>query len=538
MINNNNNEIPLEEFSPPSLGRSDQSVGSSGSSISGDLESQGGLNSTLDKSIGTSLGTSLEISTDKEQKIQDEENFDKDADILKNKIGWRGLKTVRLMMERYLYGIIVAVVVSLFIVILSLPNWSGAEAHYLNIKTYSIFFSFAILLFGPIYVTLSFLVSYGLENVKKSKILMYTVAASIVFCILFAVLYLKGVKYWFYYLDALAVLVVYCLGEVICAYRISGVLQKEENPVQKINVVKALTLAYNYAAPDICVTVFTLIYMFFLIPIYLTINSSILRLGWRLIIHPAYWTLIVMIARQFLTKDICTEDIMRNSNIVLHTFFHHQTLGKIFVYTFSDDGALTEIGMVISAIEDIILRSLALKRDEWFFTLLIGREKARAHVYSQQSLQLRAAILNIQVSLEFSGLITAPLFVYMFQKHRVVFHFFDGPNIAPVTLLYQSILSISLDVMAEFICTYIETRFYKLPIYHTWRWMKSNKGFLCWIVYGSLSMGLLAMIWTCARVPRAGLCTSDDICTCSSIIASSIPEWCYNSNSTLSTMTM
>eukprot|EP01133_Synstelium_polycarpum_P005722 gene5722-6617_t len=452
-------------------------------------------------------------------------------------VGWKGRKTLRLILERYCFGAIVAVFVSLVVYLLSMPQWSGAKTSetYLNTKTYSIFYSFAILLFGPVYITLGFMVSYGFQRIRESRILYYSTGVSLVFSILYAVLYRCGINYWYYYLDALGVVLVFVFGEVLFAYKMSITLQEEDKST-KVDYAKARMIAYNYSAPDIIVTICTVLYMFFLLPVYFSIESNLLRLGWRLVIHPIYWVAIVMIARQFLTRDISTDDIMLNSNIVLHTFFHHQTLGRIFVYTFSSDtDSLTEIGMVISAVEDIILRGLSLKRDEWVLTLLHGRQAARDIVYSQQSLQLRSAILNIQVGLEFSGLITAPLFIYMFQKHRLIFHFYgeDELSIVPIKLFWQTCLSIGLDIVAELVCTYIECRVYKLPIQPTWRWMKSHKGFLAWLVYGSITMGFLGMLWTCARVPRAGLCSSDDICTCNSIIASSVPSWCNQASNTI-----
>lgn len=285
----------------------------------------------------------------------------------------------------------------------------------------------------------------------------------------------------------------------------SNVIQKAERSV--VCTMKSVWTAYNYAAPDIVVTLFSLVYMFFLIPVYLTIENSIFRLGWRLVIHPIYWTVIVMIARQFLDRDISTTDIMLNTNIVLHTFFHHQTLGKIFVFTFDDSGStqLTYIGICVSAIEDIFLRSIALKRDEWFFTFLYDKSRAVKQVYSQESLQLRAAILNIQTALDFSGLITAPLFVFMFSKHKHVFHVLEGSTVVPLTLFIQSLLSIFLDFGVEITCTYIETKYYRLPIKTTWDWMKSHKlSFMTWLIYGSCTMGLLAMIWLMAMIPRVG----------------------------------
>ncbi|EFA86572.1 putative transmembrane protein [Heterostelium album PN500] len=401
-------------------------------------------------------------------------------------VGWKGKQTIKLMFQRYFLGLIVAIFVSLVVFIMSQVDWSGdSNANvYLNRKSYHIFFQFAI-----------------------------------------------GISYWFYFIDAFGVVVMYTCGEVIFAYSMSMLLQSEtgKQPDKK----KAYGVAYNYCAPDIFVTVFTVIYMFFLLPIYFSIESDILRLGWRLVIHPIYWTAIIVVARQFLTRDISTDDIMLNTNIVLHTFFHHQTLGKIFVYTFSSDAPyLTEVGMIVSALEDIILRALALKRDEIVLSFYYGKERARQIVYSQQSLQLRAAILNIQVALEFSGLISAPIFIYLFQKWKMLFHFFDTGAINPVTLFYQSVLSIGLDLIAEFVCTFIETKYFKLPLEPTWKWMKSHKWFLAWLVYGSITMGLFGMLWTCARVPRAGLCSADDICTCNQIISSSIPDFC-KTNSTI-----
>eukprot|EP01132_Coremiostelium_polycephalum_P005122 gene5122-6376_t len=465
--------------------------------------------------------------------FDEEMGVGKEGTLYKRENNWKGKKTVRLIMERYVYGLVVALIVSFFIIILSLPNWTGDHnsGGYLNIETYSIFYQFASLLFGPIYIALSLTTSYGFKRLKKSKVLYYATGCCMLFIVFYSILYTKGVKYWFYYIDCLGVFGIFVFGQSAFAYKMNLCIQKETIGAV-VNKAKAIMTAYNYSAPDIVVTVFTIVYMFFLLPVYFSIQNNILRLGWRLVIHPVYWTLIVMIARQFLTRDISTDDIMLNSNIVLHTFFHHQTLGKIFVYTFSDDNsALTEIGIVISAIEDVILRSVALKRDEWFFTLLIGRQKAIQHVYSQQSLQLRAAILNIQVALEFSGLISAPVFVYMFQKHKLLFHFFDGPALKPLTLFYQTCLGVGLDVISEFVCTYIETRFYRMPIHSTWKWMKANKGFMLWLIYGSVTMGLFGMLWTCGRVPRAGLCTSNDICSCNSIIASSVPDFCISTSS-------
>eukprot|EP01133_Synstelium_polycarpum_P012014 gene12014-14045_t len=519
--------MTLSESVSPKLTKS-VSSSSNGGSIRGELDPFE-IELMERRTTFPSAGAPVE----EEETNQDPEKNQETKDELysSKEVGWKGRKTLRLILERYMFGAIVACFVSIVVYILSLPDWSGSRSSqgYLNKTTYSIFYSFAILLFGPVYIALGFIVSYGFRRMRDSHVLYYTTATSIGFSIFYAVLYRLNINYWYYYLDAFGVVAVFMFGQVFFAYKMSCTLQSEDKSVTKVDRKKAAIIAYNYSSPDIIVTIFTVIYMFFLLPVYFSLNSNLLRLGWRLVIHPIYWLAIVMVARQFLTRDIATDDIMLNSNIVLHTFFHHQTLGRLFVYTFSGDSdSLTEIGMVISTVEDIILRSLALKRDEWMLTLLHNRQYAMDQVYSQQSLQLRSAILNIQVGLEFSGLISAPLFIYLFQKHSLIFHFYgeDEAAIVPLTLFGQTCLSIALDIVAELLCTYIECRVYKLPIQNTWRWMKAHKGFLAWLVYGSITMGFFGMVWTCARVPRAGLCSSDDICTCNSIIASSIPAWC------------
>ncbi|GAM28048.1 hypothetical protein SAMD00019534_112240 [Acytostelium subglobosum LB1] len=477
---------------------------------------------------------SLQDENSRDGATADEDNKVFEELYSKNQVGWKGWKTIRLMAQRYLFGLIVACFVSLAIYILSLPQWTGPANSevYFNTTTYTVFFQFAVLLFGPIYILLGLLVSYGFVRVRDSKILYYSIGIIFFLTLFYMVLYLKGISYWFYYIDALGVVIMYVLVEFLFAYNMSLTLQAESAP-NDVSVKKAYKTAYNYSAPDIVVTVFTVVYMFFLLPVYFSIQNDLLRLGWRLVVHPVYWTFIVVVARQFLTRDISTDDIMLNTNIVLHTFFHHQTLGKIFVYTFSgDEKYLTEVGMIVAAIEEILLRAVALKRDEWVLSLFYGRTRAKEIVYSQQSLQLRAAILNIQVALEFSGLITAPIFIYLFQKWRMLFHFFDTGDVIPLVLFYQSLLSIGLDFISELTCTYVECRFFKLPIAPTWKWMKSHKWFLCWLIYGSLTMGLLGMLWTCARVPRAGLCASNDICSCNNIIATSLPAFCMNKTMT------
>ncbi|EGG21878.1 hypothetical protein DFA_01764 [Cavenderia fasciculata] len=401
-------------------------------------------------------------------------------------IGWQGKKTIRLMGERYFFGIIVATAVSFAIYILSLPNWTGGTTPetYFNIKTYSIFMQFGLFSFGSFYVTVSLTVAYGMERMRKSKMNLY--------------------------------------------------MQKTESHPPTRDHRKARMVAINYTAPDIVVTVFTVVYMFFLLPVYFSIDNNIIRLGWRLVVHPIYWMIVVIVARQFLTRDISTDDIMLNSNIVLHTFFHHQTLGRIFVFTFQGDGVmLTLIGMAVSAIEDVLIRCIALKRDELVCRFFHGPERAQIEVYSQQNLQLRSAIINIQCALEFSGLISAPIFIYLFQQHRQLFHFFDEANVDPFTLFYLALISIILDLLSETLCTYVEVKYFKLPHKPTWKWMKDNMWFFGWLVYGSVTMGLFAMLWTCGRTARAFLCTEDNICTCGTIMASGLPSWCSNYNYTI-----
>ncbi|EGG15020.1 hypothetical protein DFA_09842 [Cavenderia fasciculata] len=481
------------------------------------------------------------------------------------KNGWQGWKTIRIIGERYVFGLIVTISVSILIFIMSSLKWSGDakdSSGYLNRLNYSIFFICSMMFFGTIYISLGFCASYSFSVLKKSGVLYYVSTLSVFIIIFYAVLTYKEVDFWYYYIDALGVVALFVIGQVLFSYQVSATLLKEgqettqtknqlpptpdmvgvqqssrpsppisiskSKPKEKSEKRKAVMIAFNYTAPDVVVTIFSVFYMFFLLPIYFSIDNPIIRLGWRLLVHPLYWALIIAIARQFLTKDISTNDILLNSNIVLHTFFHSHTLGKIFVFTLNDEGwsGLTEIAMIVSAVEDIIIRCVSLKRDEFIIGLFYGREAARQSVYLQQNLQLRAAILNIQVALEFSGLITAPLFIYLFQQHRLVFHFFDGGDIVVTTLIYQTILSLGLDLISELLSTYVECRFFHLPISFTWEWMKGNKWFLAWLTYGALTMGLLGMIWLCCRTPRAILCTKNDICSCNAIIASTLPSWC------------
>eukprot|EP01132_Coremiostelium_polycephalum_P004928 gene4928-6144_t len=325
----------------------------------------------------------------------------------------------------------------------------------------------------------------------------------VTFLTFFLVLYFVGkIHFEYYWLDVIGVASAFLFVEGISIFMIVYKTVYKESVSRRIYL--CLVRVYYSCFPDIFVTVGVLTYMFVLVPVYTRLTSTLLQLGWRLVVHPLYWSIIVIVARQFLTGDITHSNLMINSNIVLHTYFHSFTVGRIFSYSF--DNNLTFISILIFSLEDCFLRCISWKRDEVILSLLIGKEKAKLRVFNPQSMQLRATANHISGALEFSGLIIAPMLLWMFKKNSPAFHLFGAQEDVVLGLRVAQVgFSIVLDFILEYICVFVELRYYQLPLFSTWTWLKKNKVFLAWIIYGSTTMGLFLMIWSCAISPRAGL---------------------------------
>lgn len=411
--------------------------------------------------------------------------------------------------------------------------------NYFSHRTVTLVFCLAIVSFGPVYI--SFYISIiGLKSVIWSQKLPLVQLPNVemrseedtkqqkvkpeverglnhyiyfaVFHVLFwpaaylIVQFMFNFDFWFYYLDLVYFAISFLPLSVQAAYY---VLSEE---IVGDNCVLRVKFSFAYAIAELLVVISALGYTLFLFPIYANLDNTA-KILWRLFLHPVWFEVFMILPQRLLAKkEIKTKKVYWRFLVVLHSLSHSVTIGRMLIMNISNTEA-SVILIVLTNLQEFIMRITTFERDYLMMWLISGKEKAKACYKSEELSIVHSCIVNAEMVFELAGIMISPCFMIFFAKDKYLFNF-NSYEMSYMYFIYNLLIQLACEIVTDMICIIYEVRYSKLPLIEVWKHIRHHKVIL-FSIYALSTMGVLGMIYTSLRLPRVLFCTSTQYSSCS-----------------------
>ncbi len=395
--------------------------------------------------------------------------------------------------------LMLAATASCFIIILSILPWSYNLEDYLNYfntTTVTSVVSFAVVSFGPWYITYY---TYLIKGRKMSrKYLAHIIFHTIFWPIFYFVLVSHGIYVWFYYLDFLYFAFAFLPISFHTAY---------ENISNR-----DFKFAIKYATTELFVIISALGYTFFLFPVYMNLTDA-WKILWCLILHPIWFEFTMLLPQRLLaTREINKDHEYLNFLPAMHSIFHNATIRRTIFFAL-DNFYFTVLLITVSNIEEIILRLTVPYRDKFFLNLFFKL----VYTDKESSIVTYGSIVNMEMLFELVGIMISPAMMLCFMKYGYLFIFNNG---SMESIVYNFIIQLIMEILTDVFCIMYEVRIHKINLLDIWHnfigksYWPENRKFFLFCIYGICTMGVLGMIYTTTLLPRALFCSEHNILTC------------------------
>ena len=184
------------------------------------------------------------------------------------------------------------------------------------------------------------------------------------------------------------------------------------------------------------------------------------------------------------------------------------------------DPAVTTLAIVLTAIEECILRATMVDRDD-FFHKWAGKAPLTSDELAERRIIWAVQTGNSMI-IEIVAIIVHTVSLYFFLPHRFVFNLGYGSTEDEGQAMAAMVLSMLLELLGELItdhiAIYAETA-HGVPIVRYFE-LLSNSAFVA-LQVGSLVCATGVSLWTFSRIPSATFCNSPDPCSCLDLSSSS-----------------
>jgi len=310
-------------------------------------------------------------------------------------------------------------------------------------------------------------------------------------------------SFWFYYIDFIYFGVCFLPLSVQGAYFVLA--DDMEQPAR-------LRFALIYGLAELFVVVSALGYSFFLFPIYSNLDDTS-KICWRLFLHPVWFELTMMLPQRILAKDqVKTNMVHWRFLVVLHSLSHSVTIGRMLIMNVSSTTNAT-ILIFLTNIQEFVMRVTTFKRDYLITWLFCGKEHANDMYKRKDLVIVHTSIVTAEMIFEIVGIMISMPFAIFFAKQKYLLNF--NTHMYPNgSIINNTLLQIIFEFVTDVLCILWEIKYEHLPLMDTWRQLR-EKRILLFCAYAICTMGILGMIYTSLRVPRAAFCSSENLCSCS-----------------------
>jgi hypothetical protein len=198
----------------------------------------------------------------------------------------------------------------------------------------------------------------------------------------------------------------------------------------------------------------------------------------------------------------------------VHAQAHISTLGRLQLSTFSDLKILFATVLMINLLK-IVARFSIPFRDKVVTRFMnfcstskktTSEESFTAPIADRNNEDIRfiaTVLMYTEMFIENSSFIIAAVTIFQFQKHRSSFMFpFPNFELDWGTVMFVILIQWSLAIVSDMITIYFAPRV-KLPSVVVWKKIWEAKfPFLGFLIYGTLTMGVLGAVYMTAKIPR------------------------------------
>ncbi|EFA84866.1 hypothetical protein PPL_01859 [Heterostelium album PN500] len=368
--------------------------------------------------------------------------------------------------------------------------------------------SIAILVCGffvsglTIFTCIQFIAIYGLKRAIDTKFYLWALAALALFTVVPWGMYVGKVSYWYWLGDVILLILGYC---GLCF--VMGFLGKKYQTTQERR-----RNALAFLGTETLVSATALLYGMFFIQVY-TNFSDYAKIVWRLVIHPIYFEIFMMIpVRLLVTKQMEKKGVsIMHSLAVVHAQAHISTLGRMMISTINEI-EFTIISVFLLNIGKLVFRSSVQIRDKYASRVL---EKVMGTEHKESKKFVRAVGLFTEMIMENASIPASAFMMWLFYDRRALF-FLPYPSggsftfdAAVINVVIQIVIAIPFDI----ITLIINERYFGLPLERAWKKMREKwLPFFGFLIYGVITMGMIGVLWMACRLPRFITCKSENVC--------------------------
>eukprot|EP01133_Synstelium_polycarpum_P007467 gene7467-8736_t len=357
---------------------------------------------------------------------------------------------------------------------------------------------------NAIFTAIQFWAVYGSKRFMEVKFYLWTLAAIALYIVVPYGMYYGDHSYWFWLGDVILLVFGYC--------GLSFVMGYIGKPYQTTSERRRNGLAF--LGTEVLVSATALVYGMFLINVYSGF-SNYLKVAWRLVVHPIYFEIFMMIpVRLLVTKQSEKKGVNIMHNLaVVHSQAHISTLGRMMISTIGDT-KFTIISVILLNMGKLIFRSSVQIRDKYASKVV---SKFIGHEHKESKKFVRAVGLYTELIMENASIPSSAFAMWIFYDSRALFFLPYPPGgsftlaDATINVVIQLVVAFPFDILT----IWLNERHFNLPMERAWlrmreKWFK----FFGFLIYGVATMGMVGVLYMAAKVPRFVTCGSQDVCSC------------------------
>lgn len=306
-------------------------------------------------------------------------------------------------LKNYLLALLISIIGTLPCIALGFvvanANWFTKEGSALSVNSWNvtIFYVFATTFAIVGFCAMEYWCTWGHVKFIQHKYFVVGIIGVIFSVGPYFLFYYSNFSYWYYYIDTFTIVVIYSVTSFATGYFGS------DNEIERhYKVRNGLMFFFS----GMFVTAVTMIYGMFILMYYGTM-SNIVKVIWRLSLHPIYFEFLVMIPSRMLVKqNIQARGSILSTLLIVHSHSHIFSLGRLMIANI-DDLTLTIGSTVALNIGKLILRISLGWRDEkmekminWVKQKLCGVPYVPAEVDQWQAdsmATIRAVVITSEV---------------------------------------------------------------------------------------------------------------------------------------------
>ncbi|KYR02398.1 putative transmembrane protein [Tieghemostelium lacteum] len=453
-----------------------------------------------------------ELSLDKIT-IDKERQHNKEMDKRRNSLPYN--KHLLEILVDYSQSLFIALLGAIFCMILayafSTPDWilkNNGTVDYFNTKTVTFLISFFFIMGLALFTFIQFISVYGIKRMLVTKFYLWVFGVIGLFLVVPFTMWSGGEPFWFWLGDIILLLIGYTglcfvMGWVGKSYQ---TLRERRNN------------GLAFLGTEVLVSATALVYGMFLIQLYSQFSNTA-KIAWRLIVHPIYFEILMMIpVRMLVTRQMEKKGVnIMHTLAVVHAQAHISTLGRMMISTINEY-TLTIVSVLLLNIGKLAFRSSVHFRDRAAGIVI---NKVTGAKQKETKKFVRAVGLYTEMIMENASIPASAFTMWAYYNVRGLFFFpypsQDGVDV-PFTLGEATInvaIQLGFAFVFDFLTLYINERYIKLPLDRAWRKMKGKwLPFFGFLLYGVGTMGMVGVIWMACKLPRFLSCSNLDICTC------------------------